>query len=770
MDFWLILSYYRDDKYKYKTIAFMKNIFKLLSVLTMISLLCVACEENKQPIEGPEEQPTLPIATVELGELTRTSVSFTIKSDSPGDYVWKIVPSSETISDSEALFGSGKTGMFNSSNSIDITYNELEGGKEYSLYVAVRKINPYIYSELVVEEIVTAKAYTEMITLEKATTNAISYHIEKPADAPAYRHMILDYNDFLYFQALVGVTHSSYLSSFGLGADRSQTFKYEWKQMDGWDNYPTNFYSDTKYLILAGKSAGVSLEDGVSEEDVKVLEFTTPKAEVCPYDVAVTVSDLTSLAAKVTLAPEEGIDRYRALILSEADYEAFLFEGEEMVRRAVIGNWDDYSNEYKDKIELTANGLIPDSRYYVCIMAFDEDMRELYIEETFTTSEPSGPKPEVTVEAREVETPWCSAAVNLKVKNAVSGVMMIRTRYVVDNVLNAPGNEDVTMEDIIRNNGDPIAGAILDKALSDDGADLAFEDLSPNTDYVFGIMMTNQERISEYHVYEFRTGAEPVVETTLFDKLKGNYTARITDLGGVQHTFDVTIADGVNDATREAYAAENILVCLGFDPCGVKYHSPQDLLDKNWASTEEEANRNYGPKWFLEIDQDEKITTYKHGISSSYWDDVNQTVIIDYTAEGEAPMASFDGKTIWFKGTFWRDFSSPDREDIAMATTLIHDVDFDEATGVITVLPVTHYKGWSAKGQMITEYPGVEMGRTWFGAANEVIFCGNSALVLTPKQGPSRLAVSLKPGKELKAPLMRQVNVYADRPIIQRGR
>ena len=210
----------------------MKNIFKLLSVLAISSFLGVACNENKEPIEKPVE-PTAPVAAVELGELTRTSVSFTIKSDSPGDYAWKIVPSSETVSDAESLFQNGKTGMFGSSNSVELTYNELEGGKEYKLYAAVRKINPYVYSELVVEDLITEKAYTEMITLEKVTTNAISYHIEKPEDAPAYRHMIMDYNDFLYFQALVGVTHSSYLSAFGLGADKSQTFEYEWVQLDG---------------------------------------------------------------------------------------------------------------------------------------------------------------------------------------------------------------------------------------------------------------------------------------------------------------------------------------------------------------------------------------------------------------------------------------------------------------------------------------------------------------------------------------------------------
>ena len=166
--------------------------------------------------------------------------------------------------------------------------------------------------------------------------------------------------------------------------------------------------------------------------------------------------------------------------------------------------------------------------------------------------------------------------------------------------------------------------------------------------------------MSTSYVYNFKTGAEPVVETTLFDKLKGEYTARITDIDGVPHTFDVTIADGVNDATREAYKAQNILVCLGFDPCGVAYNSPEDLLKKKWAKNEEEANRNYGPKWFLEIDENDKITTYKHAVASSSYDAVNNVELVDYAADGEDPMASFNNQTIWFKGTFNRYYASRD--------------------------------------------------------------------------------------------------------------
>ena len=733
-----------------------------------MAFAAVSCKETPQ--EEPQEDPvTAPVASIEVTGLDRTSVTFTISSDSQGDYAWAIIPSGSKIESAEALFTTGQSGMFDGSMKAEITYNELEGGNEYTLYYAVRKINPFVYSELYTETLSTDFPYEEMITLEKVTTNEISYHIEKPEGAKAYRHMIVDYNDFLYFQALVGVTHDSYLSAFGLGDTESKTFDYEWVQMDGWDNYPTYFYSDTKYLIIAGESESTEIDAQVSPDKVKYIEFTTPKAEVCPYEVDIQVSNITSLSADITVTPEEGVDRYRMYVMSEADYESFLFEGEEMVRRAVIGPWDDTSTEYRGAQSLSLGGLRPDSDYYICIVVFDKDMRELYIEKVFTTTEPVGPAPEIIITEKETPEPWNSAAINLQLKNSVSALAFIHTKYAVDEVLNAPGNEDLTMDVVISTNGVGLSSAELAKASSEGGADITFSNLSPNTEYVYAIMATNSEYVSTSYVHYFKTGAEPVIETTLFDKLKGEYTAKITDIDGVPHTFDVTITDGVNDATRESYKAQNILVCLGFDPCGVAYNSPEDLLKKKWAKTEEEANRNYGPKWFLEIDENDKITTYKHAVAAKNFDEVNMVELVDYSAEGEDPMASFNGQTIWFKGTFNRYYTSKEQW-IMQATTLVHDVDFNEQTGSITVKPVKHYKSWSARGEMITEYPGVSQSKNWYGGSDsKVIFCGNSSLILTPKNQTVQSACTKAPMKKaLKVPALKHIDIQENRRTIRK--
>lgn len=732
-------------------------------------IAAISCNETPEPAPEPEpdEKPVAPVVAAQVGDLSRTAVTFILASDSPGDYAWAILPADQQIADAEQLFEEGKTGMFDASNTATITYNQLEGGNNYTLYYAVRKINPYVYSELGSKELSTDFAYEDMITLEKVTTSEISYHIEMPEDANAYRHMIVDYNDFLFFQALVGATHNSYVSAFGLADSESKTFENKWMQNDC-GSYPTYIYSDTEYLVIAGKSEEADIDSQVSANDVKFIKFSTPKAEVCPHKVKIEVSDITSLSAKVTFTPEEGVDRYRIFPMSEADYESFLFEGEEMLRRVVIGPWEDTSTEYRESHILDFKGLIPNSNYYICVMAFDKDMRELYIEKTFTTGEPVGPKPEVSVSQLETAEPWNNATVNVKLKNAVSAIAFMYTKQAVDDVLNAPGNEDLTMETVIRNNGVSLSGPALNLALSEDGLTMTYQDLSPNTEYVYAIMASNEEHVSVIEVFNFKTEAEPMIETTLFEKLKGEYTASIMDHNGKSYTFDVTITDGVNDATREAYRAENTLVCLGFDPCGVTYHSPQDLLDKGWANTEEEANRNYGPKWFLEVDENDNITTYKHAVASSSWDEVNQVDIIDYSAEGEAPMASFDGKTIWFKGTFNRYYASKERWEL-QSTTLIHDVTFDEEAGTVTVHPVTHYKSWSALGDPVTEYPGVGQSTKWYGGTgSKVLFCGGSELLLTRKAAAQSRQVMKPMQKQLSVPETTEININELRqPVVR---
>lgn len=47
---------------------------------------------------------TPPTINVEVGDVTRTTASFTITTNGAADYAYAVLPASETIADAEALF------------------------------------------------------------------------------------------------------------------------------------------------------------------------------------------------------------------------------------------------------------------------------------------------------------------------------------------------------------------------------------------------------------------------------------------------------------------------------------------------------------------------------------------------------------------------------------------------------------------------------------------------------------------------------------------
>ena len=101
------------------------------------------------------------------------------------------MPATETIADAEALFERGPVRYFEGEKTVKVDLNDLAGDTEYNLYVAVRNINPLVYSDLASEVIDTHVPYTEMITLESVGLTSFSYHIMKPEGVTKYKHVCL---------------------------------------------------------------------------------------------------------------------------------------------------------------------------------------------------------------------------------------------------------------------------------------------------------------------------------------------------------------------------------------------------------------------------------------------------------------------------------------------------------------------------------------------------------------------------------------------------
>ena len=661
-------------------------------LMSLMSLLGCSDDDESKVIT-----PTPPAINLEVDDVTRTTASFSISSDNATDYAYVILPAAEKITNAKTLFKEGTAGIFEeNSKTVKINLTDLIGDTNYMLYTAVRTINPFVYSEIISQPIDTHKPYSGMISLESVGTTSFSYHIMKPEGVAKYKHVCLSKSDYDYIINLVGGTPASYLNAFGTEATEDKTYLFDTTFLDA-TGFSQDIYSDMEFIVIAGE---LNEEGAVDEKAVKTLVFKTKKAGKAPYNIEVIVKNITSMTADINIIPEAGIERFRYHVNTKAEFDYMSFEGEASVRRMIIGPWNETSNEGTESIVVNAKGLKPNTDYQIGIVGFDKDNREKLLLYDFRTGEPTGPLPELSAAPESVETPWNKVAFRIKTTHTVSMVAGIFPRGSIDEVLSRPGNESLTAGDVIASNGSPLTPEQVAAAMTAEGLLLESSDnLSQNTEYEFGIYATNEEGVGVSVVQDFTTATLPQYDGNgIRAKLPGKYTANTKDITGQNVTFPVVIATGVNETTEKAYHDKNRLVVLGFAPSGVEYASPETLLANGWASSQDEADANYGPKWFIEFNKDNTISTSAP---------VNGE--LDYA------MAKFNGHEIYFHG-----FAKRPNSDRFTDMTLSFPIEVSDD------LTITIKK---AVDNSFEYYPGVLAGSSqWWG---DMTFAASDEIILT---------------------------------------
>lgn len=690
-------------------LSIMRN-YLILTAMAAALLFSGCGKDDPEPVPEPEPDP-IPAVNATIGSVTRTSVSFSIATDIAVDWAYQILPQTEAAPTVESLFETSATGMFEDGTSVNIEYSDLTGGGSYVLYAAARTLNPMVYSELFSVEFSTDIPFTDVITLESVGLRSYSYHIMNPSPGSSYKHLCVDKSDYDWMVNYMGTTPHQYLSAFGLTETADTTFVYETSYEYGYSSV-VNIYSGKEYMIIAGTAD----ENGqVAEGDAYTCVFSTKKADEAPYGIDVKVSDITSLRATVTITPEEGIVMYRAYVDTEANFGEAEFEGEAAVRRYIIGNWSDTENEYTEATSLSLASMTPNTEYRVGVVGFDAQNREKVVFVNFSTTEPTGPKPEFTIAKNDIEKPWNSASFTVTGKYVVDARTLTATKASVDEVLSREGNEDLTIGDVILGNGNYVYEDELALLLGD-GLVCSAESLTPETEYIFGVYGVNEEQVGGFEYITFTTDAMPQMGGEVRANMPGEYTATMTDQNGSTVTFPVTIATGVNDATTEEYRSKNRLVCLGFGACGLEYQSPADLLANGWASTEEEANANYGPKWFIEFVSDDEIST---------------SVQTDFV------MAKYNGFEYYFHGFRTRPNGT------YMNNSQTHfPVTVSEDGNTITIGQTENY-GY-------TYYPGVNSGSSAW-STNLVVMATSDIVLTRNAQSASSAGKSVAPAAQLKS-------------------
>lgn len=175
-----------------------------------------SCSDDDNSITPTPEPPTL---NVSVTDIQRTQIDFSVQSSGAVDYAFIVKESDPAyMPTAQELFQEGTTGMMEDGQA-SISTLDVEGGKQFDLYVAVRKINPYVYSEVKKLDLNTDIAYTDIVTLDRIGKTDFKYHLEMPEGATTMKHVVIKKTDYEAIKSILsmfgGVTYETYLKVFG---------------------------------------------------------------------------------------------------------------------------------------------------------------------------------------------------------------------------------------------------------------------------------------------------------------------------------------------------------------------------------------------------------------------------------------------------------------------------------------------------------------------------------------------------------------------------
>ncbi|WP_304632777.1 hypothetical protein, partial [uncultured Muribaculum sp.] len=62
---------------------------------------------------------------------------------------------------------------------------------KFDIYVAVRRINPYVYSEVKKVDLNTDLPYNDLVTLDRVGKTDFKYHVEFPEGVTSMKHVVI---------------------------------------------------------------------------------------------------------------------------------------------------------------------------------------------------------------------------------------------------------------------------------------------------------------------------------------------------------------------------------------------------------------------------------------------------------------------------------------------------------------------------------------------------------------------------------------------------
>ena len=685
----------------------------LLSAVVLAGSMWSCSDDDDQPGTNGEDS-TLGVEAPASDAVFATSATFKLSTKGAESYVYKVVEGANAAEpDPVVVYAEAQengTIVAVTGDTDEALVAGLEGNKTYTVFFIFKVGNEYkIYSQ----KINTPK-YSQMVTVIKTDLFSVTLHVEVPEDV-YYSLGFISIEDYETYKMQYGKTDADYVVANPYGGMRDPRYKgpqnitiengvnayagaLNEKDYED-DIYPYAVHPGTGYVIFIGQcnEDGTSegfvnyIDNGGSDDDdwgvlgsklpnikeyteekpiSENMEFTGRYAKTVLFtqaphkgtgSVMAQIDRATEKSVMITYTPSDDILQYVVALIDDADLEMFLnfVGGEDGLQISVLNGGDRY-----DGVQQLTYSLTPGHTYTAYIVGvYNEDATIQTMDklEGIKTIVSDKPAVEFKVTPLNMESPY-QIGYNIKAPNGDCAAFKYLLNYTKDWYPELNGMEGENLEEniarMVATYGQGINNAdVLSKINSAEGYDMAFSTMDDTESWLVLESYNVDEKTKLFYDGDnYRTTSAPLkaeepVNSELFSKLQGTWTATMTNAAGTTVTCPVTIASGpeqvatlpedvkqglveyfVKQGKTQAQAEElvlkyfeeykegaayytqkyknmNCLVATGFayDDWYAPLATSWDLFHSTEYSAynTDELFRDYGPKMFLKIEKDE---------------------------------------------------------------------------------------------------------------------------------------------------------------------
>lgn len=685
----------------------------LLSAVVLAGSMWSCSDDDDQPGTNGEDS-TLGVEAPASDAVFATSATFKLSTKGAESYVYKVVEGANAAEpDPVVVYAEAQengTIVAVTGDTDEALVAGLEGNKTYTVFFIFKVGNEYkIYSQ----KINTPK-YSQMVTVIKTDLFSVTLHVEVPEDV-YYSLGFISIEDYETYKMQYGKTDVDYVVANPYRGMRDPRYKgpqnitiengvnayagaLNEKDYED-DIYPYAVHPGTGYVIFIGQcnEDGTSegfvnyIDNGGSDDDdwgvlgsklpnikeyteekpiSENMEFTGRYAKTVLFtqaphkgtgSVMAQIDRATEKSVMITYTPSDDILQYVVALIDDADLEMFLnfVGGEDGLQISVLNGGDRY-----DGVQQLTYSLTPGHTYTAYIVGvYNEDATIQTMDklEGIKTIVSDKPAVEFKVTPLNMESPY-QIGYNIKAPNGDCAAFKYLLNYTKDWYPELNGMEGENLEEniarMVATYGQGINDAdVLSKINSAEGYDMAFSTMDDTESWLVLESYNVDEKTKLFYDGDnYRTTSAPLkaeepVNSELFSKLQGTWTATMTNAAGTTVTCPVTIASGpeqvatlpedvkqglveyfVKQGKTQAQAEElvlkyfeeykegaayytqkyknmNCLVATGFayDDWYAPLATSWDLFHSTEYSAynTDELFRDYGPKMFLKIEKDE---------------------------------------------------------------------------------------------------------------------------------------------------------------------